>query len=118
MAGFNPLALAAVARIEPSIIRGYAWTARHPLPLRRRWFVPVARPRWMDPDMAAFSPKLLEALHREGRPVMAWDVDTGGDLRPLSAMRLDAIVTDHPDGWIRQREEMLQERSARPSGVA
>ena len=86
VAGFNPLALAVVA--------------------------------WMDPDMGAFSPKLLETLHREGRPVMAWDVDTGGDLRPLSVMRLDAIVTDHPDGWVRQREEMLQERSARPSGVA
>ncbi|MEE9286188.1 MAG: glycerophosphodiester phosphodiesterase family protein [Dehalococcoidia bacterium] len=112
VASFNPLALALVARMEPRIIRGYAWNRRHPLPLRRRWFVPLGRPRWMDPDLMTFTPALLDTLHRQGRPVMAWDVDTGQDLRSLCAMRLDAIVTDDPGQWVRLREQLLRERAA------
>ncbi len=93
-ASFNPVALFFMRRMGPRLARGYIWSARHPLPISRRWLSPLAKPDWMDPDLHTFTPKLLERFHRQGKPVLAWDVDAGQDLEGLGAMGLDGVVTD------------------------
>lgn len=94
---FNPFALTILRGTEPRIIRGYIWSRRHPLPLRARWLSPLAQPHWFAPDRGTFTPRMLARLHSRGKPVVAWDLDTGYDLKMLAEMRLDAVVTDHPE---------------------
>ena len=103
VASFNPMALLAVRLIESRIKRGYIWCQQHPLPIRQRWLSPLANPYWMDPDLKTFTPKLLDRFHRQGKPVLAWDVDAGTDLQPLAKMGLDALVTDCSEAWLKQR---------------
>jgi hypothetical protein len=94
VASFNPAALLVARLLEPRLARGYIWSARHPYPFRHRWFAPLARPHWMNPDRGAITPALVRSFHRGGRRVLAWDADARDGLTP------DAIVTDHPGRYV------------------
>lgn len=102
LASFHPLALAVARLKEPQLARGFIWSRRHPLPLRRRWLAPLAAPHWMNPDMQTFSPKLLRHLHKRGQRVLSWDVDAGTDVKRLGDIGLDGVVTDSPDVVLKQ----------------
>ena len=110
VASFNPMAMALVRVIEPRIVRGYIWSRRHPLPLRARWLSPLVKPNWYAPDRRSTTPELVAKLHSQGKPVAAWDVDTGTDMTWLKAMGLDAIVTDHPDVLLGQKYGTTRKR--------
>ncbi len=97
LASFNPIALCIARVLEPRLPRGYIWTIRHPLPFRRRWFAPFARPEWMDPAQGSITPPLVQAFHRKEQRVLTWDVDARDGLRP------DAIVTNHPERHVALR---------------
>lgn len=103
VASFNPMAMALVRFTEPRIVRGYIWSRHHPLPLRARWLSPLVKPNWYAPDRRSSTPELVAKLHSQGKPVAAWDVDTGTDMTLLKAMGLDAVVTDHPDLLVAQK---------------
>ena len=103
VASFNPLAMALVRVTEPRIVRGYIWSRHHPLPLSARWLSPLVKPYWYAPDRRSATPEMVAKLHSQGKPVAAWDVDTGTDMTWLKAMGLDAVVTDHPDVLLRQK---------------
>ena len=103
VASFNPLALSMLRAVESRIARGYVWNRRHPLPMRARWMSPLVGPHWMDPDRDTFTQEVLERSHSSGRPVLAWDLDVGTDLKRVTEMGLDAVVTDRLDVWLRQR---------------
>ncbi len=103
VASFHPLALWVARVMEPRIARGFIWADHHPLPLRARWFSFLADAHWVDPDKSTFSPELLERYHRRGKPVLAWDLDVGTDLERLAKMGLDAVVTDYPAVFTRQK---------------
>ncbi|MBI3744792.1 MAG: hypothetical protein HY261_10995 [Chloroflexi bacterium] len=103
VASFNPLALALFRLKAPRVARGYIWTARHPIPIRNRWLLPLADPQWMNPDRRTLTPRLLERFHRTGRRVLAWDYDGGPDLAAIAATHLDGIIADDPSRWVAQR---------------
>ena len=103
VASFNPLAMAFLRAIEPRIIRGYIWSSHHPLPLRARWLSPLVQPHWLAPDRRTLTPELLSKFHSQGKPVAAWDLDVGTDMRRLREIGLDAAVTDHPEALVRQK---------------
>ena len=108
VASFNPIALIMLRLAEPRIIRGYIWSANHPLPMRARWLSPLARPRWYAPDRSSFTPKLLAKLHSRGNLVAAWDIDASGHTNGLMKLGLDAVVTDQADILARQKLELIQ----------
>ena len=103
VASFNPLALWSLRRIEPRIVRGYLWSARHPLPLRARWLSRLANPDWMGPALHTFTPELLERVHGQGKAVLARDIDVGMDLESLARMGLDAVIAADPEIFVKQR---------------
>jgi glycerophosphoryl diester phosphodiesterase len=106
VASFNSLAVRFVRNIDDRIIRGYIWSGNHPLPLRRRWLVPMAQPYWLAPDRGTLTPELLRKLQQQGHPVAAWDLDAGSDLGQLMAMKLDGAVTNHPEVLVEQRRQL------------
>ena len=103
VASFNPVAPFVLRKMDPSIRRGYIWSATHPLPIRDRWLSPIANSSWMDPAEKTFTPRLLKYFHLQGKPVLAWDLDAGRDLERLGRMGLDALVTDNLQGLVEQR---------------
>ena len=107
VAGFNPVALAIVRVMEPRLVRCYISSSRHPLPVRARWLSPLVNPHWYAPDRGTLTSKLLARFHAQGKPVAAWDVDAGSDVRSMRKMGVDAVVTDHPDAFVRQRSDLI-----------
>ena len=103
VASFNPLSTAILRGFEPRVFRGYTWSRKHPLPLRARWLGPLVTPHWFTPDRGTFTRESLVSFHDQGKPVLAWDLDAGTDMKKLKGMRLDAVVTDYPDVLIRQK---------------
>ena len=99
---FNPIATRALRSVAPRVLRGYTWSRKHPLPLRARWFSPLVRPDWLTPDRGTFTVEPLQSFHRQGKLVLAWDLDAGSEMEQLKEMRLDAVVTDRPDVLVRQ----------------
>ena len=100
---FNPAVMMLLRVVDSRVFRGYIWSARHPLPLRARWFSPLVRPHWCAPDRKTLTPRLLARLHAQGKPVIAWDQDVGTDMVALKKMRLDAVVTDFPEALVCQK---------------
>ena len=104
-ASFNPVATIIIRAIEPRIIRGYIWARHHPLPLSARWLSPLVKPHWLAPDRNTFAPEMLTRFHAQGMSIAPRDLDVGtdpsttlrADMKRLGEMRLDAVVTDHPE---------------------
>ena len=107
VASFNPVPLAFLRVIEPRIIRGYIWSARHPLPMRARWLSPLVDPHWLAPDRHTLTRDIISKFHAQGKPVAAWDLDAGDNMKELMEMGLDAVVTDHPAVLARQKSGMI-----------
>ena len=49
VASFNPVALLCVKGLDSRIVRGCIYSAKQPLPLRRRWMSPLTDPHWYAP---------------------------------------------------------------------
>ena len=107
VASFNSAGMALVRVLEPRIIRGYIWCRRHPWPLQTRWLSPLVNPYWYAPDWGTLTPELLTHLHRRGNPVAAWDLDAGTNMDALKRMKLDAVVTDHPEVLARRKFDTI-----------
>ena len=108
VASFNPAVLAIVRIAEPRLVRCYISSSRHPLPLRARWLSPLVNPHWYAPDRGTLTSKLLARFHSQRKPVAAWDVDAGSDVRSMRKMGVDAVVTDHPEAFVRQRSDLIR----------
>ena len=108
VASFNPMALCYLKGIEPRIARGYIWSHRHPLPIRARWFGPLVQAQWYDPANGTYCPRLHRRLHRQGKRVLAWDVDFDGDFRMMASARLDAVVTNRVEMMVTRKRELAQ----------
>ena len=116
VASFNPLAVIYLRLAYSRIVRGYIWSRKHLLPLRARWFEPLAAPHWLAPDRGTLTPRLLARAHAQGKLVAAWDMDGGPDMDSMSRMGLDAVITDRPDLMVEQRHGLVREHSRGPGG--
>jgi glycerophosphoryl diester phosphodiesterase len=57
----------------------------------------------MKPARYTFTPELLKRFRRQGKPVLARDVDITDDIEHLARMGLDGIISDHPEALIKYR---------------
>ena len=103
VASFNPVAMAIARFLEPRTVRGYIWSANHPLPLRARWLSALVRPLWMAPDRNTFTWGMLDRFHHRGNLVAARDVDVVTDMAQMKEIGLDAVVTDHPEDLVAKK---------------
>lgn len=108
VASFNPLALLRLRMLDPRIIRGYIYSSNHPILLRQRWLSPLAQPYWYAPNQGSVSGPLVRRFHRLGNAVVAWDLETDEDLDKLAEWGIDAVVTDHPEEFIKRSRLLLE----------
>ena len=106
VSSFNPISLWELRKIEPSILRGYIWSRRHPPPIRSRCFSRMVRAHWYDPAHDSYNPRLMRNMRRRNVKTLAWDVDFDRDLARMAANRLDAVVTDDLFGLLKKRQEL------------
>ena len=109
VASFNPLALYHLRRLEPRISRGYIWSKKHPYPIRARWFSPLVHAQWYDPANDSYNLKLHRKARRQGRRVLAWDLDFDCDLEAMASVRLDAAVTDRLAQMVEQKQKLAHQ---------
>lgn len=102
---FDPFVLAAVAEVEPAILRGQVVGtfegSRLPrwqrAALRRMWFNPVSRPDVIVAESALVTPAFVAACGRRGWPVLAWTVNDRPTADRLRAAGVVGLITDDPD---------------------
>ena len=111
VASFNPLALYQLRRLEPRISRGYIWSKRHPYPIRARWLSPLVHAQWYDPANDSYNLKLHRRARRQGRRVLAWDLDFDCDLEAMASVRLDAAVTNRLASMVGQKRALAHQLS-------
>jgi len=104
VASYNPVALYYLRRFEPQVARGYIWSKHHPYPARL--LSSLAHPHWYAPVPGTYDVQLLRQFHRQGKRVLAWDVDFEGDLTQMAEVRLDAVVTDWLPALVQRKMEL------------
>ena len=68
-----------------------------PLPLRNRWFTPLAHPDSLNIGLELATPDYVARLRGKGYPVVVWTVNEPEDMRRMIALQVDGIITDRPD---------------------
>jgi glycerophosphoryl diester phosphodiesterase len=106
VASFNPISLWELRKIDPTILRGYIWSRRHPPPIRSRCFSCLVRAHWYDPANDSYNPHLMRKMRNRGVRTLAWDVDFDSDLLRMADARLDAVVTDNLDQLLQQKARL------------
>ena len=106
VASFNPISLWELRKIDPTILRGYIWSRRHPPPIRSRCFSHLVRAHWYDPANGSYNPRLMRKMRNRGVRTLAWDVDFDGDLSRMAGAKLDAVVTDNLNGLLQQKARL------------
>ncbi len=106
VASFNPISLWELRKVDPTIMRGYIWSRRHPPPIRSRCFSRMVKAHWYDPANDSYNPRLMREMRSQGVRTLAWDVDFARDLVRMAEARLDAVVTDNLPELLRQRSRL------------
>ena len=96
VASFNPIVLLCLRMLDSSIVRGCIYSARQPLPLRRRWMSPLTDPHWYAPAQASIDEPTVRRHQAGGRAVAVWDLDTEENIEEPMRCGVDAVVTDYP----------------------
>ena len=97
----GPRLFTSMARPSAVGLRGRAWLARLPPPLRLLPTPPVRG------DLAQLPPRykgirvidaaLVETAHRSGREIHVWTVDDPGEMTALLDLGVDGLLSDRPD---------------------
>ena len=93
-ASFNPISLWELRKIEPRILRGYIWSRHHPFPIRSRCFSSLVKANWYDPAHDSYNLGLHRKFLSQGARILVWDLDFNQDLKHMTNLRVDGIVTD------------------------
>jgi len=97
VSSFNPLSLARVARLNPSIETGLLYMQHMPLPLRRAWLAPLVHTKALHPEYAQVSADYVHHAHQRGYHLNVWNAKDLHEIQSLVEVRVDAIITDRPD---------------------
>ena len=103
VASFNPVALYHLRQIEPRVARGYIYSRSHPYPIRARWLSHVADADWYDPTEYTYDLNTHRKFQRQGKRVLAWDLDFNRDWQAIVDSGVDAVVTDDVARLVRQK---------------
>ncbi len=111
-ASFNPAVLLFLRMLDPQIVRGCIYSARQPLPLRRRWMSPLVAPHWYAPAQGSIDGRTVRRHQRGGQAVAVWDLESEKSAEEMAQWGVDAVVTDYPRLFT-ERMRRLQENAVR-----
>jgi len=97
VSSFNPLSLARVARLNPSIETGLLYMQHMPLPLRRAWLASLVRTKALHPEYTMVNVDYVHHVRQRGYHLNVWNAKDLHELQSLVELRVDAIITDRPD---------------------
>ena len=67
--------------------------------------------QWYDPANDSYNLKLHRKAQRQGRRVLAWDLDFDCDLKAMASVRLDAAVTNRLAQLVEQKQKLAHQLS-------
>ena len=94
ISSFNPATIAAVRQADPSLRTGYLFTRTLLLPLSA---IADAGHCAIHPYDESVTSALVDEAHTLGLLVNVWTVDNPARMRELTALGVDAIITNVPD---------------------
>ena len=97
VSSFNPITLLKVRLADKTIPLGLLYTNQMPLFLRRAWARTIVRPVAMHPHHTMIDAAYMAWAREKGYRVNTWTVNDADEVRRLSALSVDAILTDAPD---------------------
>jgi glycerophosphoryl diester phosphodiesterase len=97
VSSFNPLAVWRSRRLEPKLPVGMLYSPGQPLPFRRLWLRRLVRPSALHPHHAALDDAAMRWARQRGYRIHTWTVDDPAEMRRLSRMGVDIIITNRPD---------------------
>lgn len=96
VSSFDPLLLARFRAVAPEIGIGLLFGSDQGLPLRQAWSAPLLRPLALHPEAVLLDAVTLGRWHARGYAVNVWTVDDPAEQRALTALGVDALITNHP----------------------
>jgi glycerophosphoryl diester phosphodiesterase len=94
---FDAATLAAVRRLEPTLMTGYLYDRRQPDAVQRALELGA---RQLAPRGDLVTPELVAEARRNGLQVVTWTINQPEHMRALAAAGVDGIMTDYPDRLI------------------
>jgi glycerophosphoryl diester phosphodiesterase len=97
LSSFSPFALYRMSVLNPRLPRGLLYAGDMPLYLRRAWLRPLARPNALHPRWLMVNDRYINWARGKGYKINVWTVDDADEMHRLSALGVDAIITNKPD---------------------
>jgi glycerophosphoryl diester phosphodiesterase len=104
VSSFNPIALIQLRWLDPQIALGLLFDQPLPPFLRRAWFSPILQPQAIHPAAALVDADLVAWARQQDCAINVWTVNDADEARGLSALGVDALITDVPDLLLRALE--------------
>lgn len=97
LSSFNPFAIRAVRRIDPSL--PVAQLTAHDMPryLREAWLAPWIGHEARHPDVVQLRQKGVAGYKKRGYRVNVWTVNDPDDMRQFVRQGVDGLITDAPE---------------------
>jgi glycerophosphoryl diester phosphodiesterase len=95
VSSFDPWMLAYFSWRLPSVLLGYLFASEHRL-TRTGWMAKALHVGAVHPERTEIDAKRCRGWQKRGRLVNVWTVNDAAEARALSAMGVDAIITDAP----------------------
>jgi glycerophosphoryl diester phosphodiesterase len=96
VSSFDPLLLLRFRRLSPGVPIALLFARDQARPLRQAWAAPLLRPEAVHPEAALVDALSMARWHAAGRQVNVWTVDDPAELRCLSALGADGVITNRP----------------------
>jgi len=97
VSSFNPLAIWRVKRLDARIPTGLLYAPDGPPFLRRPWLRHLIRPDALHPQHSMVDASYVSWARERGYRVHTWTVDEPADMRRLTQLGVDLIITNRPD---------------------
>ena len=95
VSSFDPWMLAYLSWLSPSVLLGYLFASEQTL-TRSGWVAKTIHVAAVHPERTEIDAERVRAWQKRGRLINVWTVNEGAEARALSAMGVDAIITDVP----------------------
>ena len=92
VSSFFPEILQRLHSLDDQLPLGFICDRRSALEIWRDLPVHVVLPRYN-----LLQPQIVDEVHRSGRQIMTWTVNTQGQLRVASEWGVDGLISDHPE---------------------
>ena len=100
VSSFNPISLRYFSIHAPHIDRGFLFSEKQPLPVRRGALAPWTGVSTLIISRTLATPRAIDHFHKKGYKLMVWTVNDIEEARKLAQHKVHGLITDHPDKLI------------------